>query len=144
MGVFSLERGLDMKKTLFALYTAALLLLLSGCSAPDSLQLDLSQGYGRETKLLHLNASNERNRRRIEDFAAVTEGAQPLQKDISLFAYYPDMTLTITRDGQAGPTAVLDINGDYVDFHYLGETQLYRSAMSSEELKKLVHQPAKE
>ncbi len=51
------------------------------------------------------------------------------------------MTLTITRDGQASPTAIVDINGDYVDFHYSGETQLYRSKMSSEDLKKLLHQP---
>ncbi len=130
-----------MKRILPALCTALLFLLLTGCSSPDSLQLDLCQGYGHQTKLLHLNASNEKNRQRIEDFAAVTKDAQPLTKDISLFAYYPDMTLTITRDGQASPTAIVDINGDYVDFHYSGETQLYRSKMSSEDLKKLLHQP---
>lgn len=132
-----------MKRILFALCAFMLLLLLSGCSVPDSLQLDLAQGYGRQTKLLHLNASNEKNRQRIEDFAAITEDAQPLDKDISLFAYYPDMTLTITRDGQAGLTAIVDINGDYVDFYYSGETQLYRSKLSALDLKKLLHQPTK-
>ena len=89
------------------------------------------------------SALERKHRQRIEDFAAVTEDAQPLDKDFSLFAYYPDMTLTITRDGQAGPTAVVDINGEYVDFYYSGETQLYRSKMSSVDLKKLIHQPTK-
>ena len=45
--------------------------------------MDLTQGYGHQTKLLHLNASNAKNRQRIEDFAAVTEDAQPLDKDFS-------------------------------------------------------------
>lgn len=132
-----------MKKALFALCTAALLLLIFGCSSPDSLQLDLFEGYGRQTKLLHLNASNAKDRQRIEAFAAVLEDAQPLEKDISLFAYYPDISITITRDGKAGPAAVVDINGDYVDFYYSGETQLYRSNTSSADLKKLIHQPRK-
>ena len=114
---------------------------LSGCTVPDSLQLDLSQGYGLETKLLHLNASTEKSRLRIEAFASLAEDAQPLQKDISLFAYYPDLILTITRDGNTELSAVVDINGEHVDFHYSGETQLYRSKMSAADLKKLVHQP---
>lgn len=132
-----------MKRILCALCVSALLLLLSGCSAPDSLQLDLSQGYGRHTKLLHLNASTQKNRLRIEAFAALTEDAQPLDKDISLFAYYPDLTMTITRDGQAAPTIIVDINGDFVDFHYSGETLLYRSKMPALEFKGLLHQPTK-
>lgn len=139
----NLERGFAVKKTVYALCTLAVLLMLGGCSVPDSLQLDLTQGYGRQTKLLHLNASTAKSRQRIEDFAALMEDAQPLDKDISLFAYYPDFTLTITRDGQAGKTAVVDINGDYVDFYYDGETQLYRSGMSAGDLKKLLHQPAR-
>lgn len=119
----------------------ALLLLLSGCSVPDSLQLDLTQGYGRQTKLLHLNASTEKNRQRIEAFASLASEAQPLDKDISLFAYYPDLILTIIRDGQTDLSVIVDINGEWVDFHYLNDTQLYRSQTSSEELRKLVHQP---
>lgn len=130
-----------MKRIFCALCVSALLLMLSGCSAPDSLQLDLSQGYGRQTKLLHLNASTEKRRLRIEAFAALIEDAQPLDKDISLFAYYPDLTMTITRDGQVGPTAIVDINGDFVDFHYSGETRLYRSKVSALEFKGLLHQP---
>lgn len=132
-----------MKKALFALCTAALLLLISGCSSPDSLQLDLFEGYGRQTKLLHLNASNAKDRQRIEAFAAVFEDPQPLAKDISLFAYYPDFSITITREGEASLNAVVDINGDHVDFYYSGETQLYRSGTTAADLKKLIHQPRK-
>lgn len=132
-----------MKRIFCALLVLVLSLALSGCSRPDALQLDLTQGYGRQTKLLHLNASNEKNLQRIEAFATLTEDAVPLDKDISLFAYYPDLTLTITRDGQAGATAVVDINGDFVDFHFSGETKLYRSQMSAADLKKLLHQPTK-
>lgn len=132
-----------MKKALFALYTAALLLLLSGCSSPDALQLDLFEGYGLQTKLLHLNAGNEKDRQRIEAFAAVFEDPQPLAKDISLFAYYPDFSITITREGETSLAAVVDINGDYVDFYYSGETQLYRSGTTAADLKKLIHQPRK-
>jgi len=131
-----------MKRTLCLISAFILLLLaLSGCTVPDSRQLDLSQGYGRQTKLLHLNASTEKSRQRIEAFTALTEGAQPLEKDISLFAYYPDLTLTITRDGVEELSVVVDINGEWVDFHYTDDTQLYRSQMSSGDLKKLVHQP---
>lgn len=132
-----------MKRLTCAVLALLLLLTLCGCSPPDSLQLDLTQGFGLQTKLLHLNASTEKNRQRIEGFAALTQDAQPLDKDISLFAYYPDLTLTITRDGQAGPTAVVDINGDHVDFYYSGETQLYRSKMSAADLKMLLHQSTK-
>lgn len=132
-----------MKKIFCALCVSALLLMLSGCSAPDSLQMDLYQGYGWQTKLLHLNASTEKNRQRIEDFASITEEAQPLDKDISLFAYYPDYIMTIDRAGQSGMMVIVDINGDFVDFFYPGETQLYRSKMSALEFKRLLHQPTK-
>ncbi len=132
-----------MKRILCAISALIILTALPGCTAPDSLQLDVSQGYGLHTKLLHLNAGTQKSRQRIEAFAALTEDALPLDKDISLFAYYPDLTCTVTRDGQPGPTAVVDINGDYVDFHFEGEEQLYRSKMSPEDLKKLLHQPTR-
>lgn len=129
-----------MKRLICALLALMLLLSLCGCSTPDSLQLDLTQGFGLQTKLLHLNASTEKNRQRIEGFAALTQDAQPLDKDLSLFAYYPDLAMTITRDGEAGPTVIVDINGDHVDFYYSGETQLYRSKLSAMDLKELLHQ----
>lgn len=124
-----------MKKILCALALAA---ILTGCSAPNSLQLDLSQGCGMHVKLLHLNASTQENRQRIEDFAALLEGAQPLDKDASLFAYYPDYLLEITHDGQK-TAAIVDMNGHFLDFHYPDDPTIYRSPMTVEEFKKMLH-----
>lgn len=129
------------KRTLFLALLASALIALSGCSAPNSLQLDLSQGYGNHNKLLHLNASNGSNRQRIEDFAAILENAAPLEKDAELFAYYPDYLLTISRKGQK-TTALVDVNGSFVDFMLLEEEQVYRANISPQELKALVHQSA--
>ena len=124
-----------MKRLLSALL---LTLVLAGCSVPNSLQLDLCQGFGQNMKLLHLNASNEKNRQRIEEFASILEDAQPLEKDLSLFAYYPDYTLEITRNGQT-ESVILDINGDFLDFYYPGQSIIYRSSMHTEDFKKLLH-----
>ncbi len=131
-----------MKRLLCILCLALLAFTCSGCSTPDSLQLDLYQGYGRQLKLIHLNASSGKNRERIEDFGAVFTDADPLDKDISLFAYYPDYKLEITPWQEGGTlSVVVDINGDYVDFHYDGSEELYRSKTSAADFRKLVHQP---
>ena len=124
-----------MKKVLCALLAAASLALCAGCSRPDAQTLDLLQGYGNQTKLLHLNASSSQKAQRIEGFCQVLEDAEPLDKDFSLFAYYPDYFLQINQAG----------NGDYIDFYYLGEDvaeepQLYRSHTTAADFKKLVHQ----
>lgn len=116
-----------------------LVLLLAGCSVPDSLQLELYHGYGRQLKLVHLNAATSQKRELIERFETIQQDAVLLDKDISLFAYYPDYLLEITRKGRK-TALIVDINGDFVDFHYAGETALYRAAMSSQELKKLIFQ----
>ena len=110
-----------MRKLFCALLLA---IVLTGCSAPNSLQLDLSQGCGLQIKLLHLNASTQENRRRIEDFAAILDNAQPLDKDISLFAYYPDYLLEVTREGQK-TAAIVDMNGHFLDFHYPDDATRY-------------------
>lgn len=131
-----------MKKVILPLLLAALLLLTStGCSSPDSWQLDLSQGCGAGMKLLHLNASTDARRQRLRDFEALLENAQPLDKDPSLFAYYPDYLLEITHDGQK-TTVILDVNGEYLDFYYPeeGEGTIYRSLFTATDLRKLVHQ----
>lgn len=125
-----------MKKLIPALL---LVLVLAGCSRPNSLQLDLYQGYGAQKKLLHLNASTQLKRQRIDALAGITQDAKPLDKDLSLFAYYPDYLLEINREGVV-QQAVVDLNGDFVDFHFLGEEQLYRSAMTAADFKKLLHQ----
>ena len=73
------------------------------------------------------------------------EDAEPLDKDFSLFAYYPDYFLQINQAGSGTVGAVVDVNGDYIDFYYLGEDvaeepQLYRSHTTAADFKKLVHQ----
>lgn len=153
-----------MKRSISLLCCCALLLGLVGCAAPDSLKLDLYQGYGRELRLIHLNASNEENSRRIDAFAQALVGAQALEKDPSLFAYYPDFRLEIkgkalsydvTADGvlegvsvedraDGTITAVIDKNGDFVDFYFPGPEPeasdvIYRSPLTAEELILLVH-----
>ncbi len=127
-----------MKRLLSLLLLA---LALGGCSVPNSLQLDLYQGFGQNMKLLHLNASNQKNRQRIEEFASIVEGAKPLEKDIGLFAYYPDYILEITRNGQK-ESVVLDINGEFLDFYYPNQQVVYRSSMTVADFKKLLHKLA--
>ena len=79
-----------MKRFLSLLLAGTLAALCAGCSQPDSLTLDLSQGYGKHTKLIHLNASTAEKEQRLQGFYQVLEEADPLEKDFSLFAYYPD------------------------------------------------------
>ena len=153
-------------KRFASLFLCCMLLLgLVGCTAPDSLKLDLYQGYGRELRLIHLNASDQENSARIDAFAQALAGARALDKDISLFAYYPDFRLEIkgkalqfdvTADGvlehisvvdqaDGSITAVIDKNGDFVDFYFPGPAPeasnvIYRSPLTAEELLILVHQ----
>lgn len=130
-----------MKKTLLSLLLAALLILpLSSCSSPDHWQLDLSQGCGTGMKLLHLNASTQARRQRLRNFEALLENARPLDKDPSLFAFYPDYLLEITHDGKK-TSVVLDVNMEYLDFYYPeDEGTLYRSSYTAADLRGLIHQ----
>ena len=128
-----------MKKTAALLLAAVLFLLCAGCSQPDALTLDLFQGYGQHLKLIHLNASSGEKEERMEAFSQVLENAEPLDKSFSLFAYYPDYLLELNDNGQT-TTAYVDVNGNYIDFYYDGEEQLYRSNVTAAEFQKLVHQ----
>ena len=134
-----------MKKLLCIILLAAMACLLSGCDNPDSLQLDLSRGYGEHLKLIHLNASSSEKKERMEAFGDAVRNAEPLEKDFSMFAYYPDYLLEITpwENGET-LTVVVDLNGDFVDFYYPGpypeqSNTIYRSQMTAEEFKILVH-----
>ena len=50
-----------------------------------------------------------------------------------------DYLLELNRNGQT-TTAYVDVNGQYIDFYYEGEEQLYRSHTTAEEFRQLVHQ----
>ena len=80
--------------------------------------MDLSRGYGEHLKLLHLNASTSEKRERIQAFSRVILEAEPLDKSLSMFAYYPDYLLEITPWEGGKLTVIVDINGEYVDFYY--------------------------
>ncbi len=128
-----------MKKILCGICLFFLLFILAGCETAS--QLDLTQGYGEELKLIHLSAGSGEDLQRIHDFQAALQDAQVLEKDPSLFAYYPDFILEIRVPGGEGNVdAVIDINDKFVDFYYIGqEDTLYRAAMSAEDFLILVH-----
>lgn len=135
-------------KKLFCIVCAALsLCLLAGCQNPNSVQMDLYQGYGENLKLIHLNASSGEKRERMEAFLEVIQNAEPLDKELSMFAYYPDYKLELEgAEGFADAiTAIVDVNGEYIDFYYPGpyperSGAIYRSHTTAEEFKELVHQ----
>ena len=137
-----------------------LLLALPGCGRPDAIQMDIAQGYGENIKLLHLNASSQAKRERMEAVARALIQSAPLEKDPALFAYYPDYTVTVTGLGfsdSAGALeeapgsvlyAIVDVNGEWVDviFPEAGAAPeektpgvVYRSALPAKEFKALMN-----
>lgn len=156
-----------MKKLLCLFLAAALACGLSGCTNPNSVRLDLYRGYGDQLKLIHLNASTGEKEERMAAFLEALESGMPLEKDFSMFAYYPDYKLKISgkalipegadAEGDApgytvaeaagqdsSITVMVDINGEFVDFYFPGPAPeeshvIYRSKTSAEDFKKLVH-----
>lgn len=133
-----------MKKFVCGILAAITFCLMAGCQNPNSLQLDLSRGYGEHLKLLHLNASTGEKKERMEAFRAVLENSSPLDKEFSMFAYYPDYLLTVTDAKEGTVIAIVDINGDFVDFYYPSaedgsNSVIYRSKTTAKEFRKLVH-----
>lgn len=128
-----------MKKLLCGICLLFLVSLLAGCETAS--QLELSQGYGDNLKLIHLSAGSGEDYQRIVDFRAALQDAEPLDKDPALFSYYPDYLLEIRFPGGEGNVdAVIDINDKFVDFYYVGrEDDLYRANMSVEDFLTLVH-----
>lgn len=128
-----------MKRFFYGICLILLACLLNGCETAS--RLDLSQGYGDELKLVHLSAGSGEELERIREFQAALQDAEPLEKDASLFAYYPDFILDISTPESSGNfRAVVDINGDFVDFYYVGqEDALYRAGISAEDFLTLVH-----
>lgn len=127
------------------LLSSIIICSFSGCSNPNSMQLDLAWGYGDHLRLIHLNASTDEKRERMEAFSQAIREAEPLEKKLSAFAYYPDYQLEITPwENGKKLTAIVDINGEYVDFYYPGpypqqSETIYRSQMSAKEFKTLIH-----
>lgn len=134
-----------MKKMLCALLLCLMLLPLAGCGEkPNSMQLDVYRGADAQLKLLHLNISSTDKKERIEAFAKAIRNAEPIEKPMSLFAYYPDYTIEITPWEGGKLTVVVDVNGDWVDFYYPGPNPessdtIYRSKMSAKEFNLLIN-----
>lgn len=128
-----------MKKLLFTLCLFLLASLLSGCE--NASRLDLSRGYGEHLRLVHLSRGAGEDYQRIVDFHNALQDPQTLEKDISLFSYYPDYLLEIdAADPSLSLSVVIDINGNHVDFYYTGQEEtIYRAKVSAEEFLALVH-----
>lgn len=128
-----------MRKAFCGLCLFILISLLSGCTTAS--HLNLSQGYGEGLKLVHLSAGSGDSYQRIMDFYTALQDPTPLEKDPSLFGYYPDYLLEIDIPGESETLrVVVDINGDFVDFHYAEqEDTLYRAHTSADEFLSLVH-----
>lgn len=132
-------------KKITALALALALCLFTGCQNPNALQMDLSRGYGDQLKLIHLNANNSENLQLMEAFGDALRDAEPLDRDVRLFAYYPDYLLEFSQwEGGQGLTALIDLNGEHVDFIYPGpypeaDQVIYRSSLSAEEFLALVN-----
>lgn len=132
-----------MKRLVCTLLACGLLCLCGGCSSPNDVQLNLYQGFGREMKLLHLNASSHAKEERMEAFHQVLLNAEPLEKEYSMFAYYPDYRLELKLRDSDLLTAIVDVNGEFIDFTYplsANPEQIYRSHVTAQEFKRLVHQ----
>ena len=63
---------------------------------------------------------------RLEGFYQVLEDAEPLDKEFLPVYILSGLLLELRRNGQT-TTAYVDVNGQYIDFYYEGEEQLYRS-----------------
>jgi Type III secretory pathway, lipoprotein EscJ len=135
-----------MKKTTFYLFFILLLCFFAGCTSPDSMQLSVYNDAEKELKLLHLNASSSEKKQKIEAVYRIISDAEPIEKDLSLFAFYPDFAIDILMPENKGETVsvVLDLNDEYIDFYYPGpypaaDANIYRSSFHPDELKKIIH-----
>lgn len=135
-----------MKKFITLIAAAVLAISFTACGTPDDFQLDIYKGVQAELKLLHLNASNSQKKWQMEGIAGALRDADSIEKDISLMGYYPDFTVEVTSPENPDQTirAVVDINGDWVEFYYLENSAitgggLYRSKVSAEDFLAFIH-----
>lgn len=94
-------------------------LCFSACSAPDYLQMDVYMGSGEELKLLHINASSEEKIAQIEGIRRAITEAEATEKTVDMMGFYPDYRVVIQEKDKETISAVVDINGDYVEFYFL-------------------------
>ena len=151
-----------MKRMWIFLLAAALLLTLAACARPNDVLMDISQPYGDQVKLIHINGSSGEKSQRIQEMFETIMEAMPTEKALKDFAYYPDYQVVITGlecfnagdrwMGRPAPGAVLeavvDLNGDWVDLQMVqvppGETNktagvIYRAQVSAGDFKKLIN-----
>lgn len=131
-----------MKKVSCFLLILALLICLGSCRSPNTLQLDIYKGASTELKLLHVNASDAARKQQIEGITQAILKAEPTDKPLDLFAFYPDYTISVTdpANPQARLTVVLDLNGEWVEFYYPEENSvIYRSEITAAAFSALVN-----
>ena len=135
-----------MKKLLTLITAVIMAISLSACGTPDEFQLDIYKGVQAELKLMHLNASTSQKKWQIDGIAEALRNAEAIEKDVSLFGYYPDFTVEVTLPDSPDQIlrAVVDLNGDWVEFYYLEDSAitgdgLYRSKVSAEDFLAYIH-----
>lgn len=135
-----------MKKLLTLMTAAIMAISFTACDTPNEYQMDIYKGVQAELKLLHLNASNSQKKWQIEGIAQALRDAEAIEKDVSLFGYYPDFTVEVTLPDHPDQMirAVVDLNGEWVEFYYLENSAitgagLYRSKVSAEDFLAYIH-----
>gem|GEM_PF-1383343 len=143
---YILRQEYCMKKLLPLITAAIMVISFTACETPDDFQLDIYKGAQAELKLLHLNANGSQKKWQIEGIAGALRDAEAIEKDISLFGYYPDFTVEVTSPENPAETirAVVDINGEWVEFYYMENSAitgegLYRSKVSAEDFLAFIH-----
>ena len=144
-----------MKRILCLMLICCLLALtFTGCRVPNSLTLDLSRGTGDHLKLLHLNAATNANEQRIIAFGSVFAGAEPTEKEITRYGYFPEYLLEIrgaSLDAENGFTlnvgsgnikVYVDLTGSVLEFSFPdGEDRtVYLAKTTAEDFMELINQ----
>lgn len=136
-----------MKKVLCIISMLIFSLICGACTVPDDMQMDVYLGAAKDLKLLHVNASSSNKEKQIQKIYEALTDAEPTDKPIELFAFYPDYTIEVDDLEAANDqriSVVLDINHDRLEFYYIGDDAenpvvIYRSNMSVEEFKSYMH-----
>lgn len=134
--------AISMKKGRIGLLAGLLLFLLCSCSRPDSMQMEVYMASGAQLKLLQINASSQDRITQMEGVEAAILDAEPTDKTLSQFAFYPEYRIVITRAEEAPITVILDVNENFVEFYDPADDEgvIYRSNMSAVDFNIYLHQ----